>query len=565
MARISFNLAAKCDKAGRSQNQDNYWVCPDLSRVNDSFDDVIGKDKDVSLSEKGALLVVADGMGGMNAGEKASELVIKGVQKGFSNIPEGILGNDDQMLSFIRDVIISSDQSVKDYAKANREADGLGSTIVLLWILGDKAYCGWCGDSRIYRYNPNNSLVRLSHDHSYVQELVDNGKIEPEEAFDHPDGNIVTRALGDNGEKANPELKVYDICERDVFLLCSDGLCGLLQDKQIEDIISVNCSSTKDALAALWKAGETEGWTDNATIDLLNIVEGGMRPKGVAVGYPVKRSTPVATNKKDNSKTKTPKGNIFQKISPKTILYVVAAIAIILLVIVLIRSLSKGTSDLPQQGDNNFVVTATDNSNGNPASGSDAVVSHNSSNQGSTHNSGGNNGNTSNSSGHHGNNGGQHGNATNNNIANTNNGNANNGVSNSDIGDVISNTNTPANNNNGANHQDMQQSENRHELSPTYASLLNGTINDYPSVRRTWNNVKQKGYRTKNEDTQLDQYLNNVNNITINQGKEPLNTNQQKDISILKALADEIRNGKENFPIRSANLPSGYHLIDERR
>ena len=365
MARISFNIAAKCDKAGRSQNQDNYWLCPDLSKINDSYDKTIGKDKDVVLSDKGALLVVADGMGGMNAGEKASELVIKGVQHGFSNIPDSILGNDEQMKSFIRDVIVESDKSVKEYAKLHREAEGLGSTIVLLWLWGEKAYCGWCGDSRIYRYNPNNELVRLSHDHSYVQDLVDNRKIEPEEAFDHPDGNIVTRALGDNGEKANPELAVYDIFERDVFLLCSDGLCGLLQDKQIEEIVSLNCSSTKDALAALWQAGEAAGWSDNATIELLCVVEGGKHPRGVAVGYPDKRK-PVENKgdktTKQESQEHTNKG--MKRFLKPPYLYVIAAIAILVLGFVIFRSCSSHQTS-EQQGvpnkQNEYVVTTTTN------------------------------------------------------------------------------------------------------------------------------------------------------------------------------------------------------------
>ena len=65
----------------------------------------------------------------------------------------------------------------------------------------------------------------MSHDHSYVQSLVDEGRIPEEEAFDHPDGNIITKALGDNGNKADPELRIYDVYQRDVFLLCSDGLC----------------------------------------------------------------------------------------------------------------------------------------------------------------------------------------------------------------------------------------------------------------------------------------------------------------------------------------------------
>lgn len=539
MSRVSFNVAAKCDKAGRTQNQDNYWVCPDLSRVNDSFEDVIGKDKDVALSDKGALLVVADGMGGMNAGEKASELVIKGVQKGFSSIPEGILGNDDQMLSFIRDVIVSSDQSVKDYAKTNREADGLGSTIVLLWLWGGKAYCGWCGDSRIYRYNPNNSLVRLSHDHSYVQELVDDGKIEPEEAFDHPDGNIVTRALGDNGEKANPELKVYDICERDMFLLCSDGLCGLLQDKQIEDIISVNCSSTKDALAALWKAGESEGWTDNATIDLLNIVEGGARPKGVAVGYPViKRNTPSVPRHKDDPKVDSPSSNLFKKISPKIILFVVASIAIIFLTIVLIRTLSKGKNEMQQQGGNTYEVTVTDYQNDNSTSGNATNDNLNSNNQGGSNQGGRIGGRNGNSGSHQGNSSASNNNILNANSGNASNGSINNGVSNSDIGDAISHNETSL-----ANNNDTQHGAVRVDVSPEFKNLLDSTYANYNSVRDIWNDVKLRNYIYIYEDefNSLKDYLNNVSSIERNRKTENPNTEQQKKINQLINLAKEIK------------------------
>ena len=286
MSRIIFNASAKCDKAGRQQNQDNYWVCPNLSFDNQENDNLINNDSEIILSDNGALFIVADGMGGMNAGEKASELVVTSIKKRFKSIPTSVLVSDESILRFISDSIIYADERIKEYAKGNRDAEGLGSTIVLLWLYNDKAYCGWCGDSRIYRYNPNNNLIRLSHDHSYVQSLVDEGKITDEEAFEHPDSNIITRSLGDSGEKAKPETKVYDIFERDVFLLCSDGLCGLLQDKQIEEIVSIHCSSSKEALQALWKAGEDARWNDNATIELVAIESGGKIAKGIAQGYP---------------------------------------------------------------------------------------------------------------------------------------------------------------------------------------------------------------------------------------------------------------------------------------
>ena len=111
--------------------------------------DILGTDEDVELSDKGALLVVADGMGGMNAGEVASQLVIEGIKKKFSKIPDSLLSNEAEIMSFIHSAIVESDESIKKYAKEHREAEGLGSTIVLLWLLNGRAFCGWCGDSRI--------------------------------------------------------------------------------------------------------------------------------------------------------------------------------------------------------------------------------------------------------------------------------------------------------------------------------------------------------------------------------------------------------------------------------
>ena len=532
MSRVSFNVAAKCDKAGRTQNQDNYWVCPDLSRVNDSFEDVIGKDKDVALSDKGALLVVADGMGGMNAGEKASELVIKGVQKGFSSIPEGILGNDDQMLSFIRDVIVSSDQSVKDYAKTNREADGLGSTIVLLWLWGGKAYCGWCGDSRIYRYNPNNSLVRLSHDHSYVQELVDDGKIEPEEAFDHPDGNIVTRALGDNGEKANPELKVYDICERDMFLLCSDGLCGLLQDKQIEDIISVNCSSTKDALAALWKAGESEGWTDNATIDLLNIIEGGARPKGVAVGYPVIRKKveqkPKDTSRKNTGgKEKQQTEDGIGKFFKPPFLYIYALVALLLLGFILFKTCSSRRDATNNSSDNEFTaeVPVSGNQNGNRptptiSEQSQPVKPTKPSKPGKP-------------SGRENTTGTSGGSGT---------------VQLPSSNTASENNNTQPNTNQQPSHEEMSGPR---TVSKDYIEKYNKMTEEYKKINNQWNQIKRRGnWLTSDEYRTLNEYTYNVNDLINNPNFPILDPEKQNFIkNQLLGLSNKINSELKSYNI----------------
>ena len=377
MSRIIFNLAAKCDAAGRSQNQDNYWVCPDLTRWNAPTDKVLGTDEDVELSEKGALLVVADGMGGMNAGEVASKLVIDGIKKKFSDIPDSLLTNEAEIMKFIHNAIVESDESIKKYAKEHKDAEGLGSTIVLLWVLNGRAFCGWCGDSRIYRFNPNNDLVRLSHDHSYVQSLVDEGKITEEEAFDHPDGNIILKALGDSGNKAEPEIRVYDVYSRDVFLLCSDGLCGLLQDTEISDVIQDTCTSSKDSLDALWKKGEKVGWSDNATIELLCIVGGGKPAKGRPDGYPKIARKPV--ERKDGSNKAqivSESENVFAKILKPPYLYVIVLLVFCILGIALHYTFDSKDNDentnLEFKVDNTENnITNIDSNNNTPENSSD--------------------------------------------------------------------------------------------------------------------------------------------------------------------------------------------------
>lgn len=288
------NIAAVCDKAGRRENQDNYLVMPHVA--DGSATSSYTNDEDIIVTTLGALFVVADGMGGMNAGEKASELVVSSIKSAFSDVRQEDIESPDSVMAFVHNAIIAADRAVKGHALSHPETQGMGSTIALLWLLGGKAYTAWCGDSRIYCFNPNNSLVRLSHDHSYVQSLVDAGKMDESLAFNHPDSNIITRSLGDSGETARPEMKVYDIHRGDVFLLCSDGLCGLLHERKIETLLAENTTSMENALAALWAEGERAGFTDNCTIELVRIANGGLSPKGIATGYDSARRPSVAVS-----------------------------------------------------------------------------------------------------------------------------------------------------------------------------------------------------------------------------------------------------------------------------
>lgn len=272
MESIQINVAARTDKAGRQANQDSLWVCADLSNINRPDPEAVNNDKWITLGRCGALLVVADGMGGANSGEVASATVVKALREYFSTVPDGILGDADLMLRFMQQALVNADQEIKRYADVNPESRGMGSTTVMVWLYSDKILCAWVGDSRIYRFG-RDGLHRLSHDHSYVQQLVDAGAITSEQAFDHPQGNIITRAIGDTGKSVEPDAKAVELHPDDIVLLCSDGLSGLLPDGRIQSIIAEHKTSglSSEILQALWKQGEEEGWTDNATVIVASI------------------------------------------------------------------------------------------------------------------------------------------------------------------------------------------------------------------------------------------------------------------------------------------------------
>ncbi len=212
-------------------------------------------------------------MGGMNAGEVASQLVVDTIAREMKLFEGQTLNTPEQVSAMARRAIVDADSAIKQYVAAHPEVSGTGSTVVLLWLLGDKAVVAWCGDSRCYRYNPRRGLEQLSHDHSYVQQLVDEGKLPPEMAFGHEHSNIITRCLSDDKEVAEPDVKVVDVYRDDLFLLCTDGLCGLLPDDVTEQLLRDSSGDAAKALASCWQRGTVEGWNDNVSI-ILAAVDG---------------------------------------------------------------------------------------------------------------------------------------------------------------------------------------------------------------------------------------------------------------------------------------------------
>ena len=257
----------------RDNNEDNYTVCLDLTLNEwEVPENVQGA---FPLGRQGSLMVVADGMGGMNAGEVASDIAIRTVQEMFSPsvLPSNVTKNPDNVKAYLKKVVVEADKRVKQYAEDNPETKGMGSTIVMAWLIDYFAYIAWLGDSRAYSYVPEKGIVRLSKDHSYVQELVDARRLTEEEAMNHDMSNVITRSLGDTSQKANPEVTKHRVCEGEIIMLCSDGLCGIYTDQKIAKIIGDNIDNLPKCHETLTEAALDAGGSDNITIALLKIAE----------------------------------------------------------------------------------------------------------------------------------------------------------------------------------------------------------------------------------------------------------------------------------------------------
>lgn len=276
MNPITFKIAAKTDVGRvRENNEDNFQAASDLTVAPMRWIN----NKECVLSSKGALLAVADGMGGMNAGEVASEIAIDTLRDYFSpeHITDEVVKTRYTIERFMKNAIIEADNRIKQTAREHPETHGMGTTMVIGWIFDSNLYVSWCGDSRAYIYNPAYGLSQLTKDHSYVQDLVDRGAILPEDAFDYPDNNIITRSLSDASSKARPDclLMPHPLCDGDIILLCTDGLNGMIRDPEIEQILSTQSANLDTCADALIQAACEASGHDNVTVALCQILSGG--------------------------------------------------------------------------------------------------------------------------------------------------------------------------------------------------------------------------------------------------------------------------------------------------
>lgn len=245
----------------REGNEDNHIYCPDLSLKEWKFFD----ESNIDVHSNGIVLAVADGMGGMELGEVASQIAVAKIQEYFDNSFKWPVNlNSDGITQHINKLFSSINKGILDYARAEGMKPELGTTLVMVLMKDNIAYVFWTGDSRCYLYR-DGELQKLSHDHSYVQELVDQGKLNDEQAFFHPDSNIITQYLGDPRKNPVPSCHIHELVENDLLVLCSDGLNGMLQDFEIRNIIDQG-ENLEGTVNKLISAANEAGGHDNITV-----------------------------------------------------------------------------------------------------------------------------------------------------------------------------------------------------------------------------------------------------------------------------------------------------------
>lgn len=214
------------------------------------------------MDEAKGVFAVADGMGGHLAGEVASRMAIEAVQQ---------MAKGSADIAAMREAVNAAHEAILAHAKANPACAGMGTTLSALWKCGRYAYIAHVGDSRIYRYR-GGELEQITQDHSLVEELVRAHIITREEAREHPRRNIITRALGTPGDNA-PDMLAADRQKGDVWLLCSDGLTGMVPDEQIAETLADEKNLDAAADSLLRQALEAGG-RDNVTLILWRDEEG---------------------------------------------------------------------------------------------------------------------------------------------------------------------------------------------------------------------------------------------------------------------------------------------------
>lgn len=252
----------------------------DTGRVREHNEDTIATDPDVGL------LVLADGMGGYNAGEVASGIAVKTIT---NLVREGLAREDLDAVDrntglsrpsiVLRDAITRANKIIYQTARSQAECEGMGTTVVAALFYDNRISIAHVGDSRLYRQR-GSQISQVTMDHSLLQELVDRGFYSPEEAQRAANKNYVTRALGVEPQ-VEVEVQEHPVDKGDIFILCSDGLSDMVEDEDIRLTISTFGANLDTVAKQLIQLANENGGRDNVSVVLAQAVEAFPASRGV--------------------------------------------------------------------------------------------------------------------------------------------------------------------------------------------------------------------------------------------------------------------------------------------
>ncbi len=232
----------------RSNNEDSYLICE--NRLKDN------------------LFLIADGMGGHNAGEVASAMATRTIREAFSEINSEVDYN-----SFLRDAIQMANEKVYKSSLIDSQYNNMGTTLSVLILSKDRIYIGHVGDSRIY-YMTENTIQQLTTDHTLVQAMIDSGSITKEEAKTNNYRNVLTQAIGTSRKVTISLIESKIPMRKEIkFLLCSDGLTEGVSDDVIHSVMNES-GELDDRLKKLMKLALNSGSKDNITF--IGVEKGGV-------------------------------------------------------------------------------------------------------------------------------------------------------------------------------------------------------------------------------------------------------------------------------------------------
>lgn len=246
------------------QTQVKITGCTDTGIRRKYNQDHIGYEQNLGIA------VLADGMGGHQAGEVAAQMAVESILdklQALAELNSSSPVNESRILDFVSKSISESNTEIFEASHADEAHKGMGTTIVATVVDGTHIYAAHVGDSRLYLYREQ-VLRRITKDHSLVQSLIDKGFYTEREASNASIGNVVTRSLGNKAE-VEVDTRRIEMEAADVFLLCSDGLTDMVSDWQIAEVINENAMDMEQTANELVFLANKYGGKDNISVILI--------------------------------------------------------------------------------------------------------------------------------------------------------------------------------------------------------------------------------------------------------------------------------------------------------